>query len=221
MPSDTEEDYLKAIYRHSGEAEELASLGKVASTVEVTAGTATTMMKQLARQGFVEYLPRKGVRLTEEGRILVMKVLRRHRLLELFLVEIIKFDWSEVHEEAEVLEHAVSDRLIDRIDVMLGMPARDPHGDPIPDVDGTIRLDDSKRLDECGNGTFRLVRVTRTTPDFLEWLSAAGLQPGTIFEMLGRDILADVFRTKVEGRAEELTFGQKVVEHLWVVPKGD
>lgn len=216
MPSSTVEDYLKAIYKLSGGDGALAPIGKVARSLGVTAGTATTMMKQLERQGFAAYTPRQGVILTTVGHRAVMRVLRRHRLLELFLVENLGFDWSEVHEEAEILEHAASDRLIDRIDEMLGLPVRDPHGDPIPDKDGVLRRDDSKRLDEYESGRFRLVRVTRTAPEFLAWLGAAGLHPGAELELIGRDPLADVFRVRVADRENELQFGQKVVEHLWV-----
>ena len=218
MPTSTVEDYLKAIFRLSDKDGKLAPIGKVASSLGVTPGTVTTMMKHLERQGFADYSPRKGVVLTDDGHRAVMQVLRRHRLLELFLVEVMNFDWSEVHEEAEVLEHAASDRLIDRMDTMLGLPARDPHGDPIPDAQGVMRRDDSVRLDAHERGRFRLIRVTRTTPDFLEWLSAAGLHPEAVFELIGRDPLADVFRIRIDGRAEELHFGHRVVENLWVLP---
>lgn len=218
MPSSTVEDYLKAISRLSGENGELAPIGKVAEALGVTPGTATTMMKQLGRQGFADYSPRKGVTLTPDGHRAAMQVLRRHRLLELFLVDVMNFNWTEVHEEAEILEHAISDRLVERIDAMLGLPARDPHGDPIPGADGVMRRDDSKRLDTCGRGRFRLVRVTRTQPDFLAWLGEARLQPGAVFETVGRDELADVFRVRVEGSDQETRFGQKVAEELWVAP---
>lgn len=218
MPTSTVEDYLKAIHRFSGEKGELAPMGRVAEALGITAGTATTMIKQLVRQGYADYVPRKGVLLTKSGHLAAMRVLRRHRLLELFLVEIMKYDWTEVHDEAEVLEHAASDLLIDRIDAMLGRPVRDPHGDLIPDADGVMRKDDSKRLDDYENGRFKLTQVTRTAPEFLDWLSGVGLQPGTTFELLGHDKMADVFRIRVEGRADELRFGQKVVEDIWVIP---
>lgn len=218
MPTSTVEDYLKAISRLSGETGDLAPLGKVAEALGVTAGTATTMMKQLDRQGFANYSPRKGVALTEKGHLAAMRVLRRHRLLELFLVDVMKFDWAEVHEEAEVLEHAISERLVNRIDEMLGLPARDPHGGPIPDAHGVMRHDDSRRLDDCGPGLYKLARVSRTDPEFLAWLSASGLQPTTTFEMAGRDPMADVFRIRVNGSSTDLQFGQKVAEELWVLP---
>lgn len=222
MPSSTVENYLKAIFKLTDEEEAdeegLAAIGKVADLLEVTPGTATTMMKQLVRLDFADYQPRKGVRLTSEGHSAVMKVLRRHRILELFLVENLNFDWSEVHEEAEVLEHSASDRLIDRIDVMLGLPARDPHGDPIPDANGVMRRDDSKRLDAHESGHFRLVRVSRTTAEFLDWLSGVGLHPGARFELMGRDRMAGLCRIKIKDQSEELHFGQDVMENLWVVP---
>lgn len=218
MPSSTVEDYLKSIFKLSGEDGKLAPIGKVATQLGVTPGTATTMMKQLERQGFADYSPRKGVVLTAAGHLAVMRVLRRHRLLELFLVEVMGFDWSAVHEEADVLEHAASDRLIDRIDAMLGLPPRDPHGDPIPDAHGVMRRDDSICLEEFTAGHFQLARVTRTASEFLSWLGAAGLHPGTKFELIGHDSLADLFSVHVDGQAEELHFGQKVAEHLWVFP---
>lgn len=216
MPTSTVEDYLKAIHRFTGDKGELASLGKVSRSLGITAGTATTMMKKLESQGLADYSPRKGVRLTPSGNRAVLLVLRRHRLLELFLVETLGFDWTEVHEEAEVLEHSVSDLLIDRIDEMLGFPARDPHGDPIPDADGALRVEGSKRLDDFTSGQLCLVRVTHTTRDFLDWLSQIGLLPGANFELIGRDSIADLYSIRVDGHEETVQFGQKVVEHLWV-----
>lgn len=218
MPSSTVEDYLKAISRLSGETGGLAPLGKVAEALGVTPGTATTMMKQIARQGFADYAPRKGVSLTPKGHLAAMRVLRRHRLLELFLVDVLKFDWAEVHEEAEILEHAISERLVNRIDEMLGLPARDPHGGPIPDADGVMRRDDSKRLDGCPPANYQLARVSRTDPAFLAWLSASGLHPGATFELAGRDEMADLFRIHLTGSPGDLHFGHKVAEELWVLP---
>src|SRR4029077_6378558 len=132
------ENYLKAIYQGQltlAESGKLVPMGQVANAVGVTPGTATTMVKALAESGLAEYEPYSGVRLSPAGEKLAALVLRRHRLVELFLVQVIGMNWDEVHDEAEQLEHAVSDRLIERIDAMLGHPAVDPHGDPIPDSD--------------------------------------------------------------------------------------
>src|ERR671913_226474 len=141
LPSSTVENYLKAIFQ--GQAAlpagaRLVSMGQVAAALSVTPGTATTMVKALAESGLAEYEPYSGVRLTAAGEKLAVLVLRRHRLRELFLVKVMGMSWAEVHEEAEHLEHAVSERLIERIDEMLGRPAVDPHGDPIPDSRGSL-----------------------------------------------------------------------------------
>src|SRR5512134_3534573 len=144
LPSSTVENYLKAIYQ--GQAllpagVRLVSMGQVASALNVTPGTATTMVKALAESGLAEYEPYSGVRLTAAGEKLAALVLRRHRLVELFLVQFLGMSWDEVHEEAEKLEHVVSERLIERMDEMLGHPTHDPHGDPIPTPEGSIPAD--------------------------------------------------------------------------------
>src|SRR6476661_8041735 len=135
MPSSTVEDYLKQIYleQQAGDAGQLVPMGRLAAAMGVVPGTATSMVKTLADSGLVSYEPRGGLRLTRGGEQLALRVLRRHRLVELFLVKTLGLDWSEVHAEAEELEHAISDRVMDRIDVLLGHPTVDPHGDPIPD----------------------------------------------------------------------------------------
>src|SRR5512134_2011807 len=156
LPSSTVENYLKAIYQ--GQAllpagVRLVSMGQVASALNVTPGTATTMVKALAESGLVEYEPYSGVRLTAAGERLAGLVLRRHRLVELFLVQVMGMSWAEVHDEAEQLEHVVSERLIDRIDAMLGRPTQDPHGDPIPDPHGTVDHREYDTLLTCPIGS--------------------------------------------------------------------
>src|SRR6266536_6272124 len=152
LPSSTVENYLKAIDRGqsapTGNARQ-DSMGHVAAALSVTPGTATTMVKALAESGLVEYEPYSGVRLTRAGRRLAALVLRRHRLVELFLVQVMGLRWDEVHDEAELLEHVVSDRLIDRMDEMLGRPDADPHGDPIPDAEGVVKTQEAQNLLTC------------------------------------------------------------------------
>src|SRR5580765_6417701 len=133
VPSVTVENYLKQLYlSQQEEPERLVAMGKLAGAMGVVPGTATTMVKALADSGLVSYEPRGGVRLTRAGEQLALHVLRRHRLIELFLVKFLDLDWSEVHAEAEELEHAVSDKVLEKIDALLGHPVVDPHGDPIP-----------------------------------------------------------------------------------------
>src|SRR5881394_1570791 len=155
LPSSTVENYLKAI--HHGQSslpkgQRLLPMGHVAAALSVTPGTATTMVKALAESGLVEYEPYTGVRLTKAGDKLAALVLRRHRLVELFLVKVMGMAWDEVHDEAEQLEHSVSDRLIQRIDDMLGRPTHDPHGDPIPNAEGTVPSHHMESLLTCPVG---------------------------------------------------------------------
>src|SRR6188768_719002 len=141
LPSQTVENYLKTIFLAQTAdpgSDDLVPMGQIAGALGVVPGTATTMMKALAESGLVHYEPYMGVRLTGAGETLASRVLRRHRLIELFLVKILGMSWADVHDDAERLEHAVSDKLIDRIDEMLGRPAVDPHGDPIPSPEGKM-----------------------------------------------------------------------------------
>src|SRR4249920_4105866 len=155
LRSSTVENYLKAIYQGqpalSGETR-LVPMGHVAAALGVTPGTATTMVKALAESGLAEYEPYSGVRLSAAGERLAWLVLRRHRLVELFLVQVMGMSWAEVHDEAEQLEHVVSERLIERIDEMLGHPTHDPHGDPIPNPDGAIASRELDTLLTCPVG---------------------------------------------------------------------
>lgn len=217
MPSSTVENYLKAIYGISEETPKaaLVPIGKIAESLELTPGTVTTMMKHLNKEGFIQYHPRKGVELLDSGRQTALQVLRRHRLIELFLVEVLHLDWAHVHKEAEVLEHALSDRLVERIDEMLGRPAYDPHGDPIPDATGAMREDRSRSLVDCESGSCRLVRVSRDEPEFLQWLQKSGLRPGVDLEVIGHDRLGGLVEIKVGGDA--LRLGETAAAALWVV----
>src|SRR3954467_12460119 len=162
LPSSTVENYLKAIYQGQSSLtreQRLVPMGQVAAALGVTPGTATTMVKALAESGLAEYEPYSGVRLTAAGERLAALVLRRHRLVELFLVQVLGMSWDEVHDDAEQLEHVVSERLIERIDQMLGRPTHAPHGDPIPSPEGTIADRPLDNLLTCPMGT--PLRVTR------------------------------------------------------------
>src|SRR5215207_8679389 len=161
LPTATVENYLKAIYLGTAgvASPSLLPMGQLASALGVAPGTATTMVKTLADSGLVDYQPYTGVALTAAGERLAALVLRRHRLIELFLVRVIGYSWDEVHDEAEQLEHVVTDRLIDRIDEMLGRPEADPHGDPIPNAEGLIKPQEAQTLLTCPMHT--PVTVTR------------------------------------------------------------
>ncbi len=193
MPSSTIEDYIKQIYAEQQAAPEgLVPMGKLAAAMDVVPGTATSMVKTLNGAGLVDYEPRLGVRLTREGQQLALQVLRRHRLVELFLVEILGLDWSHVHEEAESLEHAVSDRVLERIDALLNHPSVDPHGDPIPSSKGCVthpRL--QSLIDAPTNVRLRIARIADQAPAFLRFIDQAGLKPGATIAIRDRNTNAD------------------------------
>ena len=184
MASETVENYLKAIYALSAEAREhgddaQATVGRVAGMLGVTPGTVTSMVKKRAAAKLCRAERYGGVALTPKGERAALNVLRRHRLIETFLVETLKLDWAEVHDEAERLEHAISERLLERIDVYLGHPAVDPHGDPIPDRDGTVRSPTLVSLCKCPAGTqVRIARITDQDGAFLKFIDRHALRPG-------------------------------------------
>jgi DtxR family Mn-dependent transcriptional regulator len=189
MPTSTVENYLKAILVYSEKTEGVATVGVLAEALSVTPGSVTTMTKNLAVKGLLEHHPREGVRLTASGRSLAISVLRKHRLVETFLVQILKMDWAEVHKEAEALEHAISDSVLARIDAMLGHPTADPHGDPIPTPKGQlVEHGDKATLATCATQKpLRVIRINDQTPDFLEFVQKAGLMPGTKLRVSKRD----------------------------------
>src|SRR3954447_13889232 len=155
-------------------------MGEIAAGMKVTPGTATSMVKALAESGLVDYEPRGGARLSSRGEKLALHVLRRHRLVELFLVEVLGLDWSEVDEEAEELEHAISDKVLERIDELLHHPQVDPHGDPIPTSKGKIPRRAMVSLAECETGrAMRVARVMDQNPTFLQFVDRHNLRPGT------------------------------------------
>jgi DtxR family Mn-dependent transcriptional regulator len=178
VPSLTVENYVKAIALIAARNAPGSAVGtgELAQALDVSPGTVTGMLKTLSETSLATYTPYEGARLTEPGQQLAMKIIRRHRLLELFLAETLKMPWDEVHEEAEHMEHAASERLIDRIDNFLGYPAVDPHGDPIPRADGSLAETEGTPLARCRPGQpFRIVRVMDQDPAFLRYLSENGL----------------------------------------------
>ena len=193
MASSTVENYLKQIYlEQQSLGPELVPMGRLATAMAVTPGTATTMIKALAEANLVNYEPRSGVRLTRPGEQLALHVLRRHRLVELFLVKMLGLDWSEVHEEAEHLEHAVSDKVLERMDALLGHPSVDPHGDPIPTSKGKVSSPKLQSLAECElNRPVRIARIADQEPAFLQFLHKNGLTPGVSLTVDAREAHAD------------------------------
>ncbi|MFI4875177.1 MAG: metal-dependent transcriptional regulator [Blastopirellula sp. JB062] len=212
----TIENYVKAIFQICARADKnAASTGELANILSVSPGTVTSMLKTLSEAGLAEYMKYEGVSLTSSGRTLALRVLRRHRLIELFLVRTLELTWDEVHEEAEHMEHAVSDLLVDRIDEYLGFPETDPHGDPIPRADGSMVSVDTKKLTKWDPAhPFRLVRVMDQSSDFLRYLTEESLAPGCEGRVTSFKAEAGVITIEVEGR--QTTLGLDAAEKLLV-----
>ncbi|TWT88273.1 Iron-dependent repressor IdeR [Pseudobythopirellula maris] len=198
MASHTVENYLKQIFRLAREAsasreDAPVATGVLATAMGVSPGTVTSMLKTLAEGGLATYTPYEGVRLTDAGEKLALRILRRHRLIELFLSRTLDLTWDEVHEEAEHMEHAVSDLLVDRIDQYLDFPESDPHGEPIPTAAGAMAEVADRPLASLAAGdAFCFRRVTDETPDFLRRLSEAGIELGRYAAVVSSDAEGEV-----------------------------
>jgi DtxR family Mn-dependent transcriptional regulator len=217
----TVENYVKTIFQIcSAQSGKPAATGQLAAALNVSPGTVTSMLKTLSESGLATYTPYEGVRLTPAGNALALRVMRRHRLIELFLAQTLSLAWDEVHEEAEHMEHAVSDRLVDRIDVYLGHPQVDPHGDPIPRADGSLETPASRTLAECQVGSqFRLARVVDQSPEFLRFLTESGLTLGALGAVLANRIEAGIVTVLVDG--QQTALGREAAEKIFVTSRGE
>ncbi|MFM8271465.1 MAG: metal-dependent transcriptional regulator [Gemmata sp.] len=200
QPTPAVQDYLKAIHQLGGAAEGVPS-GKIAAALAVKAPSVTGMLKRLAESGWIEYTRDTGARLTRTGLSEALRVIRRHRLVELFLTQVLKLDWSEVDAEAEALEHAISPRLEQALADYLGEPHEDPHGHLIPSRTGELKARDLKRLSEFRAGAVVMVREAQDDdPDRLRHWRAHGLTPGARVHILSYQELDDLFEVEVGGR---------------------
>ena len=218
MATSTVEDYLKTILLAEPRPAGLVGMGRIAEDLGVAPGTVTAMGKTLAQSGLVDYAPYSGVRLTEAGRRLALHVLRRHRLVELFLVQVLGMSWHEVHQEAEELEHAVSDRLIERMDEMLGFPSVDPHGDPIPDAEGVVEQPQLASLPGSRVGErMEVRRVGDQGVDFLRLLDRLGLVPGSPVTLVALDEVSDTVVLE-NAAGEQVKLGIRAAGKIFVGP---
>jgi DtxR family transcriptional regulator, Mn-dependent transcriptional regulator len=180
------EDYLKVIYRLSPQGR-AASTSEIAQRLELSPASVSGMVKRLSEQGLLEHVPYKGVQLTADGRRAALRMLRRHRLIEAYLVAFLGYTWDTVHEEAERLEHAVSDTLVERMAAVLGHPAVDPHGDPIPTPDGDIQeLASVPLADVPAGSTVEIRQVEESQPERLRYIASVGLKPGVRITVIDR-----------------------------------
>jgi DtxR family Mn-dependent transcriptional regulator len=217
VPSRTVEDYLKALYTEQQHgAGGLVAMGALAGAMNVAPGTATAMVKTLSDAGLVDYEPRGGVKLSSKGEKLALHVLRRHRLVELFLVQVLGLDWSEVDQEAEELEHAISDKVLAKIDELLKYPKVDPHGDPIPTSAGKVANRALASLMECELHTpVRVARVMDQNPRFLQFVDRHNLKPGTELVVKQRNEEADAVDIRARHQ-QPLTLGRAAAAKILV-----
>jgi len=217
MPSPTVENYVKEIFLAQQRLGPGAvPMGIIAKAMEVTPGTATAMMKSLALSGLADYEPRRGTRLSDKGRRLALRMIRKHRIVELFLVEQLGLDWGEVHNEAERMEHAISELVLAHMDTKLGHPTTDPHGDPIPSADGELDERVLCTLADCPCGIdFSIARVGDQSADFLQYLDERGLKPGAPLCVASRNTVADAVSLSTADGATVI-MGMKAAEKIFV-----
>ena len=215
MLSEAAQDYLKAIYKlqHDGSV----STTDIAKAKQVSSASVTNMVKRLNQLGLVEYQSYKGVTLTEAGHKIALEIIRHHRLLELYLKEVMGYSWGDMHDEAERLEHHISEEFEDRMDEMLGYPTHDPHGDPIPTRDGQVA--DTVRDPLCHGAVgqkFKVQRVSDENPELLHYLEEMGLLPGAYVEILEKAPFDGPLIVHIG--SEKRTIGFSVAQNIFIVP---
>ncbi|WP_255149129.1 metal-dependent transcriptional regulator [Halorarius halobius] len=217
MLSAVMEDYIKAIYTIENETGERVSTSALADYLDVTSPTVSSMLKKLEERGLIDREEYKGVTLTDEGEVVALEILRHHRLLESFLTEALDYDWADVHDEADRLEHHVSEELTDRIAEALGNPVSDPHGDPIPDRD--LELPDAEetaRLSSAGEGDrLRVRRIRHQGDEELRYLADAGVEPGEVVRVVD---IAPFGMVTVETENGEQSLPEEIARLIETVP---
>ncbi len=218
-PSSSIEDYVKVIYGFTEWQDKPITSTQLAQRLGVANSSVSEMVRKLKDQGLVDHKPYSAITLTESGIRLALSMVRRHRLIETYLVQELGYSWDEVHDEAELLEHAVSDTFIERMAAKLGNPQRDPHGDPIPAADGTVMLPDAHLMGELDPGhTGRITRISDENPELLRYLSAEEINLDAEVEVLGRKPFggALVVRIRNSGRTRDYDLADEVTAALWV-----
>ena len=215
MGSLTEENYIKSIYSLSLEAGEV-SVSELAKKLQVKLPTVNSMVKKLAAKKLVSYAKYQGIKLTEKGKKEALTIIRKHRLTESFLVQVMGLGWEEVHDIAEQLEHIESERFFDRIDEMLGKPKVDPHGEPIPDVNGKIASKNRMALSQIKEGeSAKITAVGNDEKTFLDHLNSKGLQIGDSITIKKKEAFDGSVTITMKGKKETM-LSHLVAERIWV-----
>lgn len=208
------EDYLKAIYKLEAEGKG-ASTTRIADALDVSSASATNMIKRLSKMGLVDYQSYKGASLTSSGRKIALEIIRHHRLLELYLLEVMGYSWDEVHDEAEKLEHHISEQFEDKIAELLDNPTHDPHGDPIPTKDGIMPKMETEALTQAEEGhRYMVSRVKNQDPELLRYLEKIGLLPGAKLLVKQKDPFKGPITLNIEDNEQVL--GHEVAEHILI-----
>lgn len=219
--STSSQNYLKAIWSLGEWSDDPVTASALAARVGVKLSTVSDAVRKLTSQGLLEHTPYGAVSLSEQGRAHAVAMVRRHRLIETFLVQILGYRWDQVHEEAETLEHAVSDFMVERIDQRLEFPERDPHGDPIPKADGTVSKPEAVLLSELEPGRRGQVeRISDADPQLLQFFAEHGLWVGTVFAARAGAPYSGVLEIVVQGRDEPVPLGRAATDAVWVKPLG-
>lgn len=215
--SESTQNYLKAVWSLGEWSDVPVTASMVAARTGVALSTASDAIRKLSTQGLLEHARYSAVSLTPEGRSHAVTMVRRHRLIESFLVEVLRYRWDQVHEEADMLEHAVSDFMIDRIDELLGHPERDPHGDPIPAADGTVTRPDAVLLTSVGVGArVRVERISDDDSELLQFFADHGIVYGTVLETRAAAPYTDTLEVAVVEHEAVLPLGRSATDAVWV-----
>jgi DtxR family Mn-dependent transcriptional regulator len=218
-PSSSIEDYVKVIYGFTEWQDKPITSSQLAQRLGVANSSVSEMVRKLKDQGLVDHKPYSAITLTPAGIRLALSMVRRHRLIETYLVQELGYSWDEVHDEAELLEHAVSDTFIERMAAKLGDPQRDPHGDPIPTADGAVLMPEAHLLGELDPGhTGRITRISDENPDLLRYLAAENIDLDADVEVMGRKPFggALVVRINNAGRTRDYDLADEITAALWV-----
>lgn len=215
MFSQSEENYLKAIYHLSEDPKKGVSTNAIAEQLDTKASSVTDMIKKLSDKKLISYKKYHGVTLTEKGVKIAVNIIRKHRLWEVFLVEKLNFSWDEVHDVAEQLEHIKSQKLIDKLDELLGFPTHDPHGDPIPDAKGNLKTIEKCLLSSLSkNESGICVGVNDTSSDFLQFLDKKNIKIGEIITVKDKEDFDDSLLISVDN--QQLSISKKIATNLYI-----
>lgn len=215
------QDYVKVVWSAGEWSTEPVTIKQLAERMEVALSTVSDNVRRLSEQGLLHHERYGAITLTDKGRELAVDMVRRHRLIETYLVERLGYTWDEVHDEAEVLEHACSDRMIGAMDAELGHPVRDPHGDPIPRSDGTIDTPPAVVLSQAEPGMWTVARISDADPELLRFLESLGLGLDVHVRVHPASPYVDGMRIDVSGVRTDVALGQAAADAVWVVKQGE